>query len=175
MAGYLFLPVTLVLFGSTSLSFSQIPVDLKGKVTTNQGTAAFDVVLTLQNAKISDTADTAGNYHLFRQGTGILRNNHLISHTRIDNGLKGKMVYIGGSLTERKKSIDAIVIDLQGRFAGPAGKLFAQNRNVFPQGIYFLYGSTSYPGPYGNIQAKLDQTALDTSQKLIKMTTHCLG
>jgi hypothetical protein len=161
-AGYLFLLVMAVLFGSANNSFSQVPIDLNGKVTTKQGTAAFDVVLTLQNAKISDTADTSGNYKLFRQGANLLRNDRLISQMRIDNGSVGKMVCVGGPLTEREKNIDAVVIDLHGRTIGQAHELFNQTKNHVPEGVYFLYRGVSSPEPSGDTRAKLVEATPDT-------------
>lgn len=161
--GFLFLPVMVVLFGCINFLFSQVPIDLSGKVTTKQGTAAFDVVLTLQNEKISDTADTAGKYRLFRQGTNLLRNDLLASQKQIDYGFIGKMVCVGDPLTNRQKNIDALVIDLHGRTIGPAHELLGQTKNHVPEGVYFLYrGVLRQAGSYGDTHAKLVDASSDT-------------
>lgn len=153
-AGLLLLPAVLALHGIVNQSFSQVPVDLSGKVTTKQGAAAFDVVLTLQDAKLSDTSDTAGNYRLFRQGTGIFNSNRLISQQRTDNGILGKAVCFGGRLTDRVRNSGVLVIDLRGRMVAPARALSGNAKHRVPDGIYLLYcGSAVKTAPAGKALA----------------------
>jgi len=137
--GLLLLPAALALLGIVNQPFSQVPVDLSGKVTTKQGAAAFDVVMTLLNAKVSDTSDTAGNYRLLRQGSGIFSNKNLISRQRPGNGIVGRAACFGGSLTDRVRNSGAMVIDPRGRMVGPARMLSGMDKKRFPDGIYFLY------------------------------------
>ncbi len=159
--GILLVPMILAVQGIGSKSFSQVPIDLSGKVTTKQGTVAFDVVLTLLSAKISDTADTDGKYHFLGQSTGIFRNGRLNSPQPIDNSITGKTICIDGHVNDRIKKSDELVIDLRGRIVGPARMFLGQNKNV-PDGMYFLYHGLTAKTASGSSREASVKIATDT-------------
>ena len=99
--------------------------------------------MTLLDAKVSDTADTAGNYRLLRQGTGTFRCGRLVSRQRTDIGIIDKKVIIGGAFSDRPKAVDAIVIDVRGRRIGREGQFFGRVGERVPNGVYFEYRRTS--------------------------------
>jgi hypothetical protein len=159
--GILLVPMILAVQGIGSKSFSQVPIDLSGKVTTKQGTVAFDVVLTLLDAKISDTADTDGKYHFLGQTTALSRNGQLRSRQQIKNCIVGKTICIGGYMNDRLKDGDELLIDLHGRIVSPARMLLGQSKKV-PDGVYFRYRGLTSEAAFGSSRQSFIATATDT-------------
>ncbi len=157
--GVLLLSVVPVMVGG---AYAQARVALEGRVTTPGGAAAFDVVVTLAGTTVSDTTDTAGNYRLLRQGTGLSRSVIMISTDRNRCGMVGREVCIGGRLKGSPGSGGAAVYDSRGRKFDVDRLRGGTTGGRLPDGIYFLERNTGDVAAHSGVHTIGAASSADT-------------